>query len=319
MVIKTLIFSKNRAMQLHATLQSFYLHCLDADQTTITVLYLATNDQTTRQYEILKSEFPQVNFIKENDFRKTVINWLNPYPEEKNYSGSFFIMDWLIKLVSKKIQIRKIFGKFLSWILKKILSPILNNYYFLFLVDDNIFIRDFNIEQTINSLKEHSDALGFSLRLGENTTYCYMLDKPQSLPVFYQLSENVRSYNWPSASYDFNYPLEISSSIYRANEIIPTILGLIFSSPNTLEQGISVQSHQFKNRFPSLLCFEKSVTFCTPINLVQTYNKNRSGLNRKYSIQDLSDRFDRGERIQVNNYINFMPVSCHQEIDIVIG
>src|SRR5258706_12280051 len=43
-------------------------------------------------------------------------------------------------------------------------------HYVLFLVDDSLFVREFNLQSAIESLDDQPDALGFSLRLGPNTT-----------------------------------------------------------------------------------------------------------------------------------------------------
>lgn len=57
----------------------------------------------------------------------------------------------------------------------QVLASIAGYEYVLFLVDDNLFVRSFSIEKIIESLRINPDVLGFSLRLGTNTNYCYML------------------------------------------------------------------------------------------------------------------------------------------------
>ena len=51
-----LVFSRDRAMQLDATLRSFLLHCMDGDQAQITVLYQASSPLHARQYAELAEE-----------------------------------------------------------------------------------------------------------------------------------------------------------------------------------------------------------------------------------------------------------------------
>src|SRR5262245_22785832 len=75
-----IIFSKDRAMQLDATLRSFYARCLDADDLSINVLYLATEPRHIRQYQELIKAYPKVDFLSQKDFRKNLLWLLNPYP-----------------------------------------------------------------------------------------------------------------------------------------------------------------------------------------------------------------------------------------------
>lgn len=198
---------------------------------------------------------------------------------------------------------------------KDLLSLLSGPDYILFLVDDNIFVRDFSIADVIKSLSDHPDALGFSLRLGSNTTYCYSRNKNQKLPEFQIIKNNILKYNWTSEEYDFGYPLEVSSSVYRASEIVPFINGLPFYNPNSLEGLMSVNRAMFKDNRPFLLCFNLSATFCAPLNKVQdTCAGNRASDKPEYSTVNLTKNFSEGYRIDVSAYNNFLPNACHQEV-----
>ena len=65
-----------------------------------------------------------------------------------------------------------------------LLQVLTSSEYVLFLVDDNIFVNDFSTDHIIDVLRQYPNAIGFSLRLGRNTNYCYMLRKQQALPSF---------------------------------------------------------------------------------------------------------------------------------------
>ncbi|MBM4137625.1 MAG: hypothetical protein FJ241_12465 [Nitrospira sp.] len=211
----TLLFSKERALQLEATLHSFFLHCKDADQAQIRVLFTTSTTIHENQYKQLKNNFAQsefLQFIREQNFYSDTIALLAPSD------------------------------------------------YVLFLTDDNIFVRDFSLSEIIESLQKHPDALGFSIRLGRNTTYCYPLDKAQRLPDFQPVGKGIQKYNWTNAEYDFGYPLEVSSSLYRVEDILPFIVQLPFRNPNTLEALMAERCALFREKMPSLLCFEQSAT-----------------------------------------------------------
>ena len=136
------------------------------------------------------------------------------------------------------------------------------SYEYVLLVDDNVFVRDFSLADVIADLRAQPDAIGFSLRLGRNTTYCYPLDKPQPIPEFETLGSGALKFNWTTAELDFNYPLEVSSSVYCVSDVLSVLKGLDFGNPNALEAQLAVCARGFQCNRSALLCFRQSVTFC---------------------------------------------------------
>lgn len=186
----------------------------------------------------------------------------------------------------------------------------------LFLVDDNIFVRDFYSGQMIRDLKLNPDSLGFSLRLGRNTVNCYSLNKKQRLPDFDKVRGGVLKFTWVEADHDFGYPLEVSSSVYPVNYILPLLEQLHFANPNTLEEQMSRNANVYAELKPALLCYDASVTFCVPVNKVQSVCDNRAGEMHCYKVEALADKFDEGQRIDVLKYAFFVPDGCHQEVPL---
>lgn len=186
--------------------------------------------------------------------------------------------------------------------------------YLLFLVDDNIFVRHFTLRETEELVDQHPNALGVSLRLGRNTTYCYSLDKPQKLPEFYELGNEHLKYIWTSAEHDFGYALELSSSVYRVADMLPLLSTLDFSNPNTLESALAACKGRFSQSHPHLICFTTSVTFCAPVNIVQTGAENRAASADEFSASNLSERFTEGYRVNIARLCGLTPNACHQEI-----
>ena len=263
-----LIFSKDRAMQLRAVIESLLLHCRDHQRIKLQVLYKASNQLHRRQYDKLKAEFCDVCFIEEVNFKEQVLSFASEFE------------------------------------------------YVLFLVDDNLFVRDFFLGDAVRALRSNGDALGFSLRLGVNTAYCYAHDIAQNVPASSQADDEILKYDWTHAEYDFGYPLELSSSIYRTAEVVELLRQVKFSNPNTLEGAMAANAHLYRQARNSLLCFEQSVTFCAPVNIVQTVWDNRVGGNLVYSVDRLAQMFEKGDRIDVERYSGFVPHSCHQEVEL---
>jgi len=200
---------------------------------------------------------------------------------------------------------------------KEQVLPLVRKYtYVLFLVDDNIFVRDFYITSITRSIDMNKNAIGFSLRLGENTAYCYALNTAQKLPMFSSVEKDILKYDWVYAEHDFGYPLEVSSSVYRVKEIYPLLAQIQFSNPNTLEGQMAANKQIYVNTRPVLLCGKFSFTFCAPLNIVQNVCDNRVGSVTCYSSETLANKFGEGYRIDVEKYVNFTPNACHQEVPL---
>jgi len=195
-----------------------------------------------------------------------------------------------------------------------LLAALSQHDYVMFLVDDNMFVKDFKLADAVSSLEQCSNALGFSFRLGENTRYCYMLGRQQNLPAFDHLDKIILRYNWTTAELDFGYPLELSSSLYRVKDIMPLLDRIDFKNPNTLELQLEMNKSAYASAKPALLCFDQSVAFCNPVNMVQTMWANKSGKNIDYTPEKLSALFAQGYRIDVDRFSGFVPNSCHQEV-----
>lgn len=85
-MINSIIFSKDRAMQLDLLLQSIYKNAPETFN--INVLYKFSDEEFERGYNILKEKYQNVNFISENDFKSQTLNLLN-----QNYEYSCFFTD----------------------------------------------------------------------------------------------------------------------------------------------------------------------------------------------------------------------------------
>jgi hypothetical protein len=190
---------------------------------------------------------------------------------------------------------------------------IINYQYTMFITDDTIFTHKFSIKNIEEALADTS-VLGFSLRLGFNTTYCYPVDKEQHIPE-YVLDKNVVLWDWQKAELDFAYPLELSSSVYRTWDILKILNWCLTIHPNSLEFAMD----SIKGRFTEsskMACYKQSVGFAAPINKIREENKNRAGINPEYAIDLLLTKFENGDRIDPKKFFDFESNACHQEITL---
>jgi glycosyltransferase involved in cell wall biosynthesis/cytochrome c-type biogenesis protein CcmH/NrfG len=268
----SLIFSKDRPLQLSATLESFLRNCRDYGKCNAKILWKSSTGSFSQLYGELIKEYQihsNIKFIEETDFNNDVL-----------------------KLIKD--------SKYVLWI-----------------VDGNIFIREFSLEALISALNVNNDAIGISLRLGKNTTYCYPQDKCQQLPKFIDLSSGLLKYKWKFSEYDFGYPLEVSSSIYRTSDLFPFLSNLKFRNPNELESQMAYNANAFSIKYPSLICPNVSYTFCNPVNIDQNiYVTNRNSNLPKYYAKKLAQLFIDGKRIDIDKYQNMIPNACHQVVDL---
>ena len=287
--IRGVIFSRDRAMQLDAALTSLSRYCAEAQELSIEVLYAASSPVFAKQYQALEKNWRgalRLRFHQEYAFRTDLLTILGA---EVTHSRRFFCRQ---SLVSEAV------------------AP-----YVLFLVDDNIFCRPFSIAAATEALEARPRAIGFSLRLGRNTTYCYTRDSQQRVPQLESIGPGILAFGWTSAEGDFGYPLEVSSSVYRGAQVARILAGLAFSNPNTLEaQFANSARRRWTRRLPELLCFEQSATFCNAVNKVQTVYDNRAGAEVELSAHELARRFDSGLRIDTDAFADFTPNSCHCDV-----
>jgi hypothetical protein len=299
-MIRVLVFSKDRALQLDACLASLFRHIEDASDVRLTVLCKGSSARLTRQYEELARMYDQrAQFLVEGVFRQQV---LGAFEQVHGSAVSPSPVGRLVRRSQGETERSSEANSVPDCM--------------LFLVDDTVFVRRMRLESAQEALQANPDALGFSLRLGRNITRNYVLDGEQALPKFRQERHGILKYDWTLAAGDFAYPLEISSSVYRLADMIPTLGTLAFENPNTLESRLSERAKRFARKQPFMLCPELSVAFSIPANRVQEVFENRSGSDPRWSIEQLATHFDSGQRIDVSRLDGFTPTACHQEVEL---
>lgn len=285
-MIRVIVFSRDRALQLEAVLRSFRLQTSGSDSARIAILYRATTLRHRSQYERLsQTSLSAVRFVPEQDFEGQLKELIVHSSAGGAPGGTHSV------------------GR----------SP---GDYLLFLVDDTVFVRPVDLAHVTESLVRHKDAMGFSLRLGRNTTYCYSAGRPQSLPKFENIGGSVLKFRWLKADGDFGYPLELSSSLYRCSDLVPFIRRLRFEGPSSLESQMSIHSRELAHAHAALLCFEQSAAFSIPLNRVQDVFENRAGYSERFSAESLADVFETGRVINVDALAGFTPNACHQEVEL---
>ena len=293
----TVVFSRDRAMQLEACLASFAAHCREAASLPVDVLYTGSSPALAAQYGVVEREWGErlrLRFHPESDFRGDLLGLLGTRPRQAPGRAA----TTLRRLLGTQPAERAGGG-----------PP-----YVLFLVDDNVFVRPFSLAEALDALAARPRALGFSLRLGTNTTYCYSHDSPQRLPRFTPVAPGITAFDWTTAEHDFGYPLEVSSSVYSVPGVGASLASLPFANPNTLEAQFAGTARSWAAGSPELLCYEHSVTFCNAVNKVQAVFDNRAGDDGTLTAEELARRFDEGHRIDTEALSGYVPDACHGDV-----
>ena len=261
-----IVFSKDRALQLHALISS-YLEKV-ALLVPIHILYHTSTQSHQKAYEEVIEIFPNnnISFMKQdsdNSFRSNLISLL------------------------KSVHSEKIF----------------------FLVDDVLFIEDFDIK---DFAKFDTDKFVPTLRMGLNLKKCYTIQKDQPLPKLIPdivKDKDKITWQWDQGVYDWSYPVSLDGHFFSTQEIATMIQLIKFSAPNTLEDQLQKFRRFFLFRMG--VSYRKSKIVNIPCNKVQIENKNLCGnMHQDY----LLEQWQNGLQVDYQSLYGFSNISAHQEI-----
>lgn len=181
----------------------------------------------------------------------------------------------------------------------------------MLLTDDTIFITsDVSLGRAREALRSDVTSLVFSLRLGTNTTWCYMLDSAQRPANATSRDGEVLRWYVQGSTGDFEYPFDLSSSIYRRADLIQRIEQLPgrFRNPNELEAMLS--------RMPmhpnaTMLSFVRSVATSVPMNVTQELWTNKHCGTNETCTYALRKAWQRGQRFKIPSKLK-TPKSAHE-------
>jgi hypothetical protein len=180
--------------------------------------------------------------------------------------------------------------------------------YTVFHTDDDVFFR-----KPLMRPRMGDRFAAFSLRLGENTTYCYPESSDQPIPRRDQ-RESFIAWNWIRASQDFAYPMSLDGHIFPTTVLRRVLAYARFDNPNDLETELHVRRHLAPS---GMLAYQHSCVVSIPANIVTPTYRNRVSQDPKWSPDSLNRRFLSGERIDLDA-MNFSDVrGAHQEIPFV--
>lgn len=258
--VTCVIFSKDRAMQLDALLESIIMY---AEASFPIIVQYSASEIHKSSYETIIKKYKNVVFVKETSVRKTLIEIIQ----------------------SVKTQ------------------------YMFFLVDDQVFIRPFNVNLL---LKKLGKGIFASMRLGDNITNFGIRD----VPLYPKYKKDGFFLNWKwkknKRQYDWGYQFSVDGTIYRTIDVFRCTLSIPFGAPNSYESNMN-----------SVLLFKKNnsgISFLKPVvtNLIINASRQENGYEQcesgNYSTIDMLHLLEKGNSFDIIKISSINYTSTHHII-----
>jgi hypothetical protein len=175
----------------------------------------------------------------------------------------------------------------------------------VFHTDDDVFFR-----QPASTPILPEGFAAFSLRLGENTSYCYPLASEQPVPRV-ESAGPLMAWDWRTAEGDFAYPMSLDGHLLSTALVLRMLARARFKNPNELEEELHLRRYLAPGR---MLAFRQSCMVGIPANVVSSSHENRSAGRPEWSPSRLNARFLDGERIDLEAMDFASVAGAHQEI-----
>ncbi|HEY0257383.1 MAG TPA: hypothetical protein VGC39_08065 [Candidatus Methylacidiphilales bacterium] len=305
-----IVFSKDRAFQLEACLRTLLAQCGDAHDVPIRILWTSSSEDHRQAYAILRKEltgYGTIEFVRESDFRRDLLEII----------GDFAPGSWQGRIAHLLFEIGRVPA--LRGLSEICLTPLLPGGPVMFVVDDTLFLRPFRFDPCARHLLASTEYLAFSLRLGQGVTRSYIGHCGQQVPPMTVVNDKlgIYQYRWPDSEIDFEYPLEVSSSVLNLRLILARLLRKKWKSPNSLELALANMAGRYKRNHPLLLTFGEPRAVSAPLNVVQHDFKNPHGGQERYHPDALCRLFLQGGRADLTRLDQIHTNAVHIEVDLL--
>jgi hypothetical protein len=185
-----------------------------------------------------------------------------------------------------------------------------------FMCDDGILYRHVPPLE-LDSLPD--EVLCVSLRYGENTTEQYPTgflnafgsdDEPRETP------EGLLTWEWKRAHGDYGYPGSVDAHVFRTEDVRRMLEPHTFPNPTALECALVEGCFALAAERPLMACYPNSLYVGNPINRVSLQSGVRFGTTFPVTAAECNERFQGGERIDLDA-LDFSGVNgAHTEIEL---
>lgn len=180
----------------------------------------------------------------------------------------------------------------------------------MFLVDDDIFFKQFEGPNVLNAFSDKH--LFISLRASRDY-------KNDIQPRFLKTNEYLEwkwNYN-RKKPVTWNYPFSIDGNIFHTSIIKKIVSNISFSAPNTFEGNMHIYRHAWwLKRIKLALAPLKPAVVNNPLNKVQTEGET---WNRNISVESLNQKYLEGFQIDNSVFYSSEPTGIHYPMDIKLN
>ena len=261
--LAVLIFSKDRPCQLLASVASLLEHITEVDLD-ITVLFKASSEEFRESYQVVRSLLGKKSLRKSNAVAhqaETVFHW----DEEDDVFKVGDLLDAALARMEGKCRV------------------------LLFTVDDALWFGDFHAGAAIELLCSNSKVYAVHAKLCPRVEYAHPNDKFMRVPPLSHAtppslsgaSSQLLLFERSNGEYDWNYPWELSASLYRLEAVKETLQAIrtefgkdAVHHPNHIEgYGVRLLKQQ---KLASASLAPLCACLCSPVVVVVTINRVQS-------------------------------------------
>lgn len=185
--------------------------------------------------------------------------------------------------------------------------------YVMCMTDDSIFRRELSGNTFASVLGRAQEVICFSLRLGQNTTFCYPLDRSQDSPYFFSHFD-VKLWEWRQADGDFGYPGSLDAHIFRRDTFENLLRFRSFRNPNEMEDALVAGCRGSDQTLMG--SYKESLVVSLPLNRVNETHRNRVGFDETLNEKNLNDLYLAGDRISLDALVDLPVNAAHAELPL---
>ena len=183
--------------------------------------------------------------------------------------------------------------------------------YMFYLVDDQVFIRDFDVEEALTQVNKH---YFFSMRMGKNIINYGIKDIPLK-PNYKECGKFIKwSFKDNKGVHTWGYQFSVDAHIYRTIDVLRCTMSIPFKAPNTYEANMN-SVFFFKTRAKGCTAFSMPVV----VNLILNASRHEYGYedceSGEYNTDNLLNLFNSGHEFDLEKIAIIKYKSAHHIIN----
>ena len=178
--------------------------------------------------------------------------------------------------------------------------------YLFFLVDDQVFVKPFDMSKIISIMKDNTF---FSLRLGRSITDFGIFER-KLLPKFSTQSDYLEwSWKQNKDQKDWGYQFSVDGTVYRTLDVLRASMSIPFKAPNSFEDNMnSVCLYRGDNIGMS---YHEPVVINLIINASRQEKEYEHFESGEYSTDDMLELWNAGKRFSLEKVSSIVFHSTH--------